>query len=173
MNVSPFRNNLDNYDFPKKVMDTLYNYPLEQVNSLKHVADIQQGNDSDITTAALDHSEDSVGNKQSSQDETEPQAVCNNDIANSEEQNSLSQTGSLENLSKQEISVDGSSENQAGTDSTIDNVESGNKSSTSTRADRWIKKRHKPYKDRVEAKLNKAREIEAARNIIQQKNVDW
>lgn len=168
---SPMKCSLDNYDFPKEIMDTLYNYPLELVNSLKHTKPDQQNIDC-VPSVTCDQPE-----SMQTDDKTVTQSNCNNDSANSKEQMHTSETGSQENLSAEgsvneqsDKTVDQSKTNTETASKEENEVKnSGNKS---TRADRWSKKKVRTHKDRAEAKLIRAKEIEEARKIIQQKNVD-
>jgi hypothetical protein len=153
-------------------MDTLYNYPLELVNSLKHTKPDQQNIDC-VPSVTCDQPE-----SMQTDDKTVTQSNCNNDSANSKEQMHTSATGSQENLSAEgsvneqsDKTVDQSKTNTETSSKEENEVKnSGNKS---TRADRWSKKKVRTHKDRAEAKLIRAKEIEEARKIIQQKNVDW
>lgn len=149
-------------------MDTLYNYPLDLVNSLKHGVPEKQNSDSAHTeSVTCDQSENSV-----IEEKNEPQSVCNEDSANL-----TSHTDSQETVSKQDIVSHEKehSEKQSESSSNVlsgDN-QTGSASKWSKKAEKWMKKKYKTPKNRAEAKLNRAKEIEAARNIILQKNVDW
>ncbi|XP_053402185.1 tRNA (adenine(58)-N(1))-methyltransferase non-catalytic subunit TRM6-like isoform X2 [Mercenaria mercenaria] len=168
---TPVKHHLDNYDFSAEIMGTLYNYPLELVNSLKHTKPDQQSNDHAPSTAESCDQSESI----QTGDKTVPQSYSNNDSANSGEQTNSSQTGSIETLSREETVPDKiepfGNQSQIQTVSEIDSeiAEAWNKGS---KGSRWAKKKNKPQKNRAEAKLNRAKEIEEARKIILEKNVD-
>lgn len=163
---SPIRNSLDNCDFPKEVMDTLYNFPLELVNSLKHAKPTENSDSTHTASETYEKSENII-----TEGNSEVQLVCSNDSAGS------TQTGPVETESKEDPATPAKENQSESSNKTQSGVtETGSKSESSKKADRWAKKnKYKSKKnsaERAEAKLNRAKEIEAARNIILKKNVD-
>ena len=146
-----FRDWIQSYDFPEEIMNTLHYFPLELVNSLKQTA--TNGSVLSEPKASSSHSDDSAKNVSltgtSDNNVTGPtdSSTDNHDISKSETQSAQSQKG-------KQASRQGES-----------------------KADRQKRMREEQLAAneaarKVEEEM-KAKDIKAARTILQQKNIDW
>lgn len=164
-----FRASLEAYDFPESVMKTLYQFPVEQINSLK---------DGKPQTAATDTSEEQ---KNTINNGPEVVVSVTLDNENSEDNTDTVNKTNTEDKIKTEACDDNVQMETSSTSHICPNSEEGdvqkgsdaanlpedgNKGDTATKG----KKRKK---DRAQLKVQRARDIEMARNIILEKNVDW
>ncbi|XP_052270875.1 tRNA (adenine(58)-N(1))-methyltransferase non-catalytic subunit TRM6-like isoform X2 [Dreissena polymorpha] len=158
---SPLKQALEPLDFPQKVMNSLYQFPLDMVNSLKHTK-VENGEhiteekdaskSSDILVNEESHNSEKTDNVQVEQS-------CATDVGIDLEMDTKENE---EEAKEQEMDVKSESKD----DVDIKTIEKKD------RATRWKKKEKKNKKDRAEAKQERAREIERARKVLLDRKAD-
>ncbi|KAL4239032.1 tRNA (adenine(58)-N(1))-methyltransferase non-catalytic subunit TRM6 [Mactra antiquata] len=186
---SPMKCNLDNYDFSKEIMDTLYNYPLELVNSLKHKTELRVNDDVSMETADLtdeskcikveqdkDKSDNIVPSVENvikdSNVVIDTKADVEMESESKNESESKTETRTESDLAEGEGQLKVADRSVEKTDNREGDCEQ--KTGGKRRGKKWNKRDNKvkKTKERAEAKILRAKEIVDARRIIQEKNVD-
>ena len=171
-----FRNLLDPYDFPKEILDTLYYFPLNLVNSLKYsTINKLEPVDSSKTTiedtcnvkkSPVDNSEhvnDQTSTRNSSSEVVTDSASNTEEKANEIAQQSKGSDKSLAGPQGDSAVTEGKSESL---------VTDSSQGKTPKLAGK--RQKQKPtQEERAAIKEERAKEVEAARNIILQKSIDW
>ena len=164
-----FRSQLDAYDFPKEVMDNLYHFPLEQVHSLTRGDQPACESGSSISNITINngtHLETNLTDIKTGITEISDKG----DSLDSQEDNGNAEPRSETAVKTLNTTEKDNSEVSESVDTTKSDEDSDRRRGKRNKKSK--NKRPRP-EDRIAAKESRAKEIEAAKNIILQKNIDW
>ncbi|WAR18639.1 TRM6-like protein [Mya arenaria] len=168
---SPLKATLQPFDFPQNVMDTLYQFPLDMVNSLKHPAttnilDGDMTGDAENTNGSgMQITDETVEIDKESEEKTiDTKAENSEEVNKMDDETENPQKNTCGNVDMENITK---SNNESNNGDSVQNM-----TKKGSRADRWGKKDKKQKKDRSQAKLERAQEIERARRVLLEKEAD-